>query len=125
MNCLLENSVGTDTWGRYGDVVGEVDNESVSFEELSYYPRPLGCAKMRKVESASLADVTWGNAPYRRLRGREVRMVWQNCLVDFVGYFRMDLVVKAARVEHELSSKAGMSATWNVFEFESVVGWAE
>ena len=75
MNCLPENLVGTDTRGRYEDVVGDVDNESVGFEALSYYLRPLDddrCAKMRKVESAPLAEVTWRNVQDRGLRDREV-----------------------------------------------------
>lgn len=115
------------------DVVKEMDKESESLEELGYCLTLLDdgrSGKNRKeVESAPhptmLAEGTSCIVQYICLRGREAvtrrssgGMVWENRLVDDVGYFQMELVEKAARNGHG-SSKAGIA----VFEIENVVVW--
>lgn len=132
MNCLPENGVGMDTQDRHRDAVGEIDNESVSFEELSYYRTLLDdryAESHNEAESAlsGLAEETSCIVQCRDLRGRgagressEGMVVWRNW---FVGYFRMKSVEKRAK-----KWKAGLSVGWNVFgdyyaEFENVVVW--
>ena len=132
LSYLPENVVGIDRRGQYAVVVREMDKESENFEELSYCLTLLDdgkCEKPRKeVESAPhpsmLAEGTWC---IDRYSGREVvvrrssGVVWENWLVGG-GYFRMELVDKAAKIGHG-SSKAGTSVGWSVFEFVSFVVW--
>ena len=134
LSYLPENVVGIDTRGQYVVVVRQMDKGSESLAELSYCLTLLGdgkCEKIRKeVESAphpsTLAE---GTSCIDQYSGREAEvrrssggMVWENWLVDGVGYFQMELVDKATRIGH-VSSKAGTSVGWNVFEFESFVVW--
>ena len=126
--------VGIDTRGQHAVVVREIDKEGESLEALSYCLTLLDdgkCEKIhKKVESAphpsTLAE---GTLCIDQYSGREEvarrssgGMVWKNWFVGDVGYFRMEVVDKATGIVHG-SSKAGTSAGWNVFEFESFVVW--
>jgi hypothetical protein len=130
LSYLPENVVGIDTRGQY--VV--MDKGSENFEELSYCLTLLDdckCEKIRKeVESAPHPSMlVEGTSCIDQYSGRDVvarrssgRIVWEDWLIGGVGYFRMEVVDKAARDGHG-SSRAGTSVGWNVFEFEGFVVW--